>query len=122
VKPVQGGTILDLKDVEGVSFFYLEYMEDGSLVIHTSDKDGKAVSKKFKSDSGCAWQNVAFTLDLKDRVLSAFTIDGKDILGSEIVPLGTAANTIASVWLKNKDAKNYATFRSLRLNVEPKTK
>lgn len=122
VKPVQGGTILDLKDVEGVSFFYLEYMEDGSLVIHTSGKDGKALSKQFKSDSGCAWQNVAFTLDLKDRVLSAFTIDGKDILGSETVPLGTAANTIASVWLKNKDAKNYATFRSLRLNVEPKTK
>ncbi|MBP5626712.1 hypothetical protein J6X96_00890 [bacterium] len=122
VKPVQGGTIIDLKDVEGVSFFYLEYMEDGSLVIHTSDKDGKAVSKKFKSDAGSAWQNVKFTLDLKDRVISAFTINGTDILGSEIVPLGTAANTVASVWLKNKDAKNYATFRSLRLNVEPKTK
>jgi hypothetical protein len=97
-------------------------MEDGSLVIHTSGKDGKALSKQFKSEAGSAWQNVAFTLDLKDRVISAFTINGTDILGSETVPLGTAANTIASVWLKNKDAKNYATFRSLKLNVEPKTK
>ena len=32
-------------------------MEDGSLVIHTSDKDGKALSKQFKSDSGCSEYN-----------------------------------------------------------------
>jgi len=97
-------------------------MEDGSLVIHTSGKDGKYVSKLFRSEAGSAWQNVAFTLDLKERRLSAFTINGTDILGSEAVPLGTAANTVASVWLKNQDAKNYASFRSLKLNLEPKTK
>ena len=122
VKPVSGGTILDMKDIEGTSFFYLEYKEGGALTIHTHDKDGKYVSFDFKSEFGTAWQNVAFTLDLESRTVSAFKINGTDMLGSEIIPLGSKFNTIASVWLKNTDSTNFASFRSLKVNIEPKTK
>ena len=122
VKPVSGGTILDMKDVEGTSFFYLEYKEGGALTIHTHDKDGKYVSFDFKSEFGTAWQNVAFTLDLESRTISAFTINGQDMLGSEILPLGSKANTVASIWLKNTDSKNFASFRSAKVSIEPKNK
>ena len=122
VKPVLGGTILDMKDVEGTSFLYLEYKEGGELMIHTHDKDGQYVSKTFKSEFGSSWQNVAFTLDLESRTISAFTINGKDFLGSETLPLGSKFNTVASVWLKNTDSSNFASFRSLIVNIEPKTK
>ena len=119
IKPALGGTILDFKDNLGTSFFYLEYKENGDLVIFAKNEKQSSKSLTFKGVGKAEWQNVALVLDLESRKLTSLLLDGQELI-KEPIYLGSAKNFVSSVWLKNTDAAKKAAFYNLEVKFENK--